>query len=301
MRALGNNQYEITNSKTGQKRVVKGEELPAYGLAAPEPPLAQKMAAFFAPETTKTFTEGIPAMLNNQSKLPNAKGNLPQAIKNAASQTGFAAKTILRPSQVLETGLQALIPGGGRAAPSVAKAVINPKKAIGQSLEKKAAAGGNVPKEVLEKILGTPQNPNAALWERAGFKASEAKKLAAEAIKDLYKHSAGDTLEGFGKTAAKTPSYLDILKNRTGAYATSRKGFFEPATIEKAVAKNFGRAYSEILHAGVKGTKNRDKALSLIHKITNASPLLKFGGTAWALDKLFKGGGSAVSSLFNQE
>lgn len=129
MQYLGNGQYQIKNSQTGQTKVVGENDLPNYGLSAPktQPNILQQAGSALSwlnPFKTNTdiLTQTPGQMAQFQSQQPSSKGNLGQSISNAAASTGeLARRTIGNPNLWLEDTLNALAFRGAKgAAPIIA-------------------------------------------------------------------------------------------------------------------------------------------------------------------------------------
>lgn len=220
--------------------------------------ILQKVGEFVAPATTRNLTE-LPARLEAKRRtLPNAKGNLIQAIKNAGVLTGDFAKGIFSPEQLTEVALTAAVPGGAKLAGKAATTVAHPKRTVGQAIEKKAEQAGVVPNELLEKIFGTFSRPNEKIIEGVGTARDRGKllqKLKAEIV--TQGRGAGGVVPG--------TTYKKILEYRKGAGQAGKFG--SNATGEDILLnRRLQQAYSDILKEGA-GTGNLDRIFSLLSGI----------------------------------
>lgn len=303
----GSSSMTIRNSATGETRTIDPSQAHQYGISTPQQSqpnlidqgvnLLHGIGSFFAPQSTKT----VDNVLNYQTHQPSTKGDLGASIISGANATGNLAKNLFRPTQLMETGTQAAL---AEAAPyinkllgSTGKFLLHPSRTVGGMLESQAAKGGEVAPELLQKYLGTAEAPNPNLLQKTGLLKTNSTKQASEIIKDLVKNSAGNSMEGFGENAAKGPNYANILSKRTDAYAQASKNFWQASTPEQAMAKNFGKALTDILHEGVPSTKKADAFLHYLHFINNS--YTRGGLGAYLAEEGLKGAGGLAKNFFN--
>ena len=170
-----------------------------------------------------------------------------------------------------------LLRGIGKGVSPYAKATTEArgitKTTVGKALEKKAVKAGEVPQQLFEKYFNAPE-AKAKILENVGTASDKARmaRLLQREIVTMGQSPGGNLVQG--------PKFIEMLRNRIGAYAKGAYAKGTPPTIENTLWRNIGRQYDEILKAGAE-TKNLDKMYGLLSKLERvkgyASPLIKWG------------------------
>lgn len=161
----------------------------------------------------------------------------------------------------------AAIKAGAKLAGKAGRIALNPKRAVGQALEKKIASAGMVKPGALEAEFGTVRAPNTKLTEGLSSSSGQADLL------QKIKREIGTQGRSPGGDISN-PTYTDIFNFRKGAYGQARYAKGTPATPEQKLYANIGRAYDKILKEGA-DTGRLDKAYTLLSKLEGVSKPVK--------------------------
>lgn len=270
MRQLDNGNYEIRNKTTGELKVVRPEDLPKYGISAPEQPKEYSLEGLLgnAGQDVMGSVEGayqsIPKVIDplnpklykdpvghivDQSFQPlnQLMGTVQGAGEVVSNPVDFAYEN---PVTTLLTLLGAA-KGGGKITKTVKETgSIKPKKIVGSKLETKVQGAGNAPVSLIEQFLNENVLKGATTGENAG---AMARKLA--------KEKSGLNI-GAGGAAGEGVPFTKIKDFRESA---GQRGYGTTGA-DTRYYKNLQKAYSDILKEGA-GTEGLDKMYSLLSKV----------------------------------
>ena len=105
MKRLPDGTYQISNSVTGETRVVKPEELPKFGLSAPDAPAVQAPPVVAQPAVTAPTPQVMP---NPEDQVRSGGGFLDKIGTGAMNLGKGILKGIAKPAQDLGEGLSSL-------------------------------------------------------------------------------------------------------------------------------------------------------------------------------------------------
>jgi len=293
MRSLGNGKYEIQNKKTGEKKVVSAEELPQYGLTAPQ---EEKPKQEYS---VKGLLDNI--QVNGGELISSLPKLLEQAMKvgNVMSPAGNKSNILNDARELGDTGMQ----GSAQTVSDVASFASDPKKfAYERPVDTAmyaAGAAGLAPKVLKEgnyvRKLATKKG--AAKLAEEGAAKADARGAGIE-FNDLSKLIKDETFKQLGETvevkrsvekllSQLTPAHVDnpspgmynepskisattLLEKRRQAAARGGGNFlqkiFSKDNIDDKVDVIGRRKLSETLHDVAPETKTPDKAYSLYSK-----------------------------------
>lgn len=120
MRDLGGGRYEITNKRTGEKKVVSANELSQYGLSAPQPKqsLLEKVSSFLFPTATKTGKMSVAGLTYGGKTFGGARESVQTALEQSTQMAKRAMqetdpekkKKLLEMSRQSDFAVQGLTP-----------------------------------------------------------------------------------------------------------------------------------------------------------------------------------------------
>jgi hypothetical protein len=164
-------------------------------------------------------------------------------------------------------GLPNTLKTGARLATKAGRVLANPKRIVGQALERKVANAGTISPDLLEKHFGSITSPKPELYEglSSAQGQGELARMTRREIATQGRSAGGSITE---------PTYKDIFNLRKGSYAQAKYAQGTPATPEQKLYANIGRAYDAILKEGA-GTGKLDKAYSMLSRIQGISKPMK--------------------------